>query len=62
MSTPLIPPPPMSPKKRTVNTRSRQETFRDLKRCAVHTNGGNFSHFVNEGLRRAIDQDIGSCC
>ena len=31
MSTPLIPPPPLPPKKRTVNARLREEIFEDLE-------------------------------
>ena len=51
MSTPLIPPPPAPPKKRTVNARLREEIFEDLKRYVVYANGGDFSHYINEGLR-----------
>lgn len=36
MSTPLIPPPPLPPKKRTVNARLREEIFEDLKRYVVY--------------------------
>ena len=57
MSTPLIPPPPAPPKKRTVNARLREEIFEDLKRYVVYANGGDFSHYINEGLKRVFDED-----
>ena len=57
MSTPLIPPPPLPPKKRTVNARLREEIFEDLKRYVVYANGGDFSHYINEGLKRVFDED-----
>ena len=59
MSTPLIPPPPLPPKKRTVNARLREEIFEDLKRYVVYANGGDFSHYINEGLKLVFDKDEG---
>jgi len=59
MSTPLIPPPPLPPKKHTVNARLREDVFEDLKRYVVYANGGDFSHYINEGLKRVFDQDSG---
>ena len=58
MSTPLIPPPPLPPKKRTVNARLREEIFEDLKRYVVYANGGDFSHYINEGLKMVFDKDV----
>jgi len=57
MSAPLIPPPPLPPKKRTVNARLREDIFEDLKRYVVYANGGDFSHFINEGLKMVFDKD-----
>ncbi len=57
MSTPLIPPPPSPPKKRTVNARLKEEIFEDLKRYIAYAGGGDFSHFINEGLKRVFDQN-----
>lgn len=57
MSTPLIPPPPAPPKKRTVTARLREEIFEDLKRYVVYANGGDFSHYINEGLKMVFDKD-----
>ena len=57
MSAPLIPPPPLPPKKRTVNARLREDIFEVLKRYVVYANGGDFSHFINEGLKMVFDKD-----
>ena len=57
MSTPLIPPPPLPPKKHTVNARLREDIFEDLKRYVVYANGGDFSHYINEGLKMVFDKD-----
>jgi hypothetical protein len=57
MSAPLIPPPPLPPRKRTVNARLREDIFEDLKRYVVYANGGDFSHFINEGLKMVFDKD-----
>ncbi len=54
-----IPPPPLPPKKRTVNARLREEIFEDLKRYVVYANGGDFSHYINEGLKLVFDKDEG---
>ena len=50
MPTPLIPPPPEPPKKRTVNARLEEEIFENLKRYIAYAGGGDFSHVINEGL------------
>jgi hypothetical protein len=57
MSTPLIPPLPLPPKKHTVNARLREDIFEDLKRYVVYANGGDFSHYINEGLKMVFDKD-----
>ena len=59
MSTPLIPPPPSPPKKRTVNARLDEAIFEDLKRYIVYAGGGDFSHVINKGLCLVFDKDTG---
>ena len=59
MSTPLIPPPPAPPKKRTVNARLEESIFEDLKRYIVYAGGGDFSHVINKGLSMVFDKDTG---
>jgi hypothetical protein len=59
MSTPLIPPPPSPPKKRTVNARLDEAIFEDLKRYIVYAGGGDFSHVINKGLCLVFDRDTG---
>jgi hypothetical protein len=59
MSTPLIPPPPAPPKKRTVNARLEETIFEDLKRYIAYAGGGDFSHYINKGLCRVFDEDPG---
>ena len=58
MSTPLIAPPPAPPKKRTVNARLQESIFEDLKRYIVYAGGGDFSHYINEGLKMVFDKDV----
>jgi hypothetical protein len=57
MSTPLIAPPPAPPKKRTVNARLHEAIFEDLKRYVAYAGGGDFSHFINEGLKMVFERD-----
>ena len=57
MSTPLIAPPPAPPKKRTVNARLEEAIFENLKRYIVYAGGGDFSHFINQGLRVVFEKD-----
>ena len=57
MTTPLIAPPPAPPKKRTVNARLQESIFEDLKRYVVYAGGGDFSHYINEGLKMVFDKD-----
>jgi hypothetical protein len=58
MSTPLIAPPPAPPKKRTVNARLQESIFEDLKRYIVYAGGGDFSHYINEGLKMVFEKDV----
>ena len=57
MSTPLIAPPPAPPKKRTVNARLEEAIFENLKRYIVYAGGGDFSHFINQGLKMVFEKD-----
>jgi hypothetical protein len=59
MTTPLIPPPPAPPKKRTVNARLEESIFEDLKRYIVYAGGGDFSHVINKGLSMVFENDTG---
>jgi hypothetical protein len=57
MSIPLIAPPPAPPKKRTVNARLEEAIFENLKRYIVYAGGGDFSHFINQGLKMVFEKD-----
>jgi len=57
MTTPLISPPPAPPRKRTVNARLHESIFEDLKRYVVYAGGGDFSHFINQGLEMVFEKD-----
>ena len=57
MTTPLISPPPAPPKKRTINARLEEATFENLKRYIAYAGGGDFSHFINQGLKMVFEKD-----
>ena len=59
MSTPLIPPPPEPPKKRTLNVRLEESLYEDLKRYIAYAGGGDFSHVISRGLSFVFEKDTG---
>ena len=40
-----------------MNARLHESIFEDLKRYVVYAGGGDFSHFINEGLKMVFDRD-----